>query len=114
MDVKYPLADGHRAEDTRDDDTAQEENFHRVAREDAPDETRGEEAVVQSLIHGERLGLFGKFLRQAKGLHPARLVPQEHFEVEKAEVQEGDDNDKNIGYEFHDFSFVQIEILRTG
>lgn len=113
MDIKNPLADCERAEDTSDDDTTQEEDFHRITSKNSPDETRSQKAVVESLIHGEGFGLLGKLSSEIERFHSARFIPQEHFEIEEEKMQKGNNTSKNICEQVHKFSPL-INIIEKG
>src|SRR3954447_12359683 len=78
------------SEDAGDDHTAEEEKLDRiraVAAVDAPQQTRGEKAVVQALIRSKTGGRLGEFGREAEGAQSERLGPEEHLQDQKAEVQ---------------------------
>src|SRR5207249_6446644 len=84
---------GEGAEYAGDDDAGEEEDLDRVSvrsQGEAPDQSGGEEAVVQALVRCQRLRRRGELRRQAEGPQAARLVPEEHLEDEKIDMQEGD------------------------
>src|SRR5258707_1275198 len=70
-------------------------------RDQAPDQSGDEEAVVQPLIRGEIRRGVRELLRQPEGSPPERFGPEEHLEDEEQEVQQGDEADQDVGQDAH-------------
>src|SRR2546428_13135129 len=90
---------GEGAEHAGDDDASQKENLDWVsvhAQGEAPYQSGSEETVVQALIRGQGFRCGREFRRQAEGPQAARLVPEEHLEDEKIDVQEGDHGNGDV------------------
>src|SRR4051794_17411703 len=69
--------------------------------DEAPDQARGEEAVIQSLI-GRQYCRFRRLLdRVAKRLQAQRLGPKKHLQDQKIDMQRGDHRDQAIGHKGH-------------
>ena len=103
-----------------DNDAAEEEQLdlgsefrHRVR--DAPDQSRGQEAVVQALVRRQRRGLLGEVGRQAERLAAARGVPEEHLQDQDVDVYSSHDaaggvrNDSHGGVRFAGLDFVEMK-----
>src|SRR5258707_6181235 len=83
--------DGARAEETRHDDAGQEEDLDgdselRRRREEPPDEARGQEAVVEPLVGGQRSRGPGLLLRlagdpEARPPRPQGQLPHQETEM---------------------------------
>ncbi len=79
-------------EDTGRDDAAgkEESNVLRpngIRDDDRPNEARGEESIIESLIRGESLRHFEKIgWKCREGLPSQRFGPHEHFEPENIDV----------------------------
>src|SRR5438094_6744950 len=97
------------AEYTDDDDAAEEKNLDRgsrVTENEAPSEPGSDEAVVQTLIRGERLrgpGEIGRCAESAKAQGPG---PEEHLEYEEPEMQDSDQCYRGIGDGCHGTPFL--------
>jgi hypothetical protein len=52
---------------------------------------------IQTLVGGQRLGRRGKLGRQPERLEAERLIPQEHFEHQEIDVQQGDQGNQQVG-----------------
>ena len=106
LHVEDPAADSRRAIGAGHDDAEQKENLDlegegRIGMEQAPDEARGQKAVIEALIGGQHCRFRRLLDRVAKSLQAQRLGPEKHFENEKIDMQRGDHRDQNIGDEKH-------------
>lgn len=95
MHVNDALSNRGTAVGTGDKDETQEEEAdlgrkfgHGV--DEAPDQSGGQEAVVEAHVGGEGLGLLGELGTQPEGLATARRGPEEHLEDEDVAVEGGD------------------------
>jgi len=97
-----PAAGGDRAVDAGHDHAGQEEDLEaEVAVDEAPDQSGGQEAVVEPLIGGEGLAGRGELRRRAERRPRARRGPQEHFEHQEIQVQSGNEPDQDSGDDVH-------------
>ena len=64
-----------------------------VPEDEAPHQAGGEEAVVEALVHGERLGRARPCPGVSGRSSPVGLVPEEHLEHEELHVQQRHDDD---------------------
>ncbi len=68
-----------------------------------PDQTGGNEAVVEALVGGQHPGFFGILAGVSEDFSSRLLGPQEHLEVEKAQVFQGDEENDDHGCHFHEY-----------
>src|SRR5207248_1248721 len=98
LHVEDAPGDSHRAEDSGKSDASEEEGcpWREVgAREDRPEEPRGEEAVVETLVLRElRCGL--GFLCGHSEQLPRPRAPEEHLEDEEVEMKQGDQQHEDL------------------
>src|SRR5256885_7184872 len=99
LHVEDAPGDGRGAEDPRQGHANEEERRTRRevgTREDRPDEPRGEEPVVKTLVLRELRGSLGFF-----GGHPEQpprpRAPEEHLEDEEVEMKQGDQQHEDLG-----------------
>src|SRR5262245_20016258 len=104
LDEEDFAAGGRRAEHARDEHAQEEEYLHRgaaCAEAQTPEEAGGEKTVVEPLVRGQHLRRARGFERLAERPQPGRLVPQEHLEHEKVDVQERDESDDDVRGDQH-------------
>ncbi len=87
-----------------DQHAQQEEHLHRGAcgaEAQAPEQSCGEKAVVEPLVGGQHLARGRGFGRVPERTQPRGLVPQEHLEHQKVQVQQRDQRDQDVGNDRH-------------
>src|SRR5581483_2491961 len=90
------------AEDAGDDDArAEERQDRRALLDEPPDEPRGEEAVVEPLVHGERRRGVGDLLGHLEHLEAERAAPEEHLDDHEEDVLQGDEGAERLGGDLH-------------
>ena len=88
-----------RTEQTGDSNACEKENLDRVSagtQGKTPCQSRSEKAVVQALIRGQGLRCRNKLRCKAESPQATRLVPEEHLQNEKINMQESDQGDSDI------------------
>ena len=79
--------------------TAQKEHFHGGAgraKAQAPEQTSGQEAVVQTLVRSQNFAGGRRLLGLAEGSQPGGFVPKEHFEYQDVDVHERNETDNDV------------------
>ena len=82
---------------------------------EAPEQAGGEKAVVEALVHRQRLGRRGLVRRHAEGAPAERLVPEEHLEHQEPEVQRRDQDHRDVrGDREHLLSAARVAAVAPG
>jgi hypothetical protein len=79
--------------------TAQKKHFHGGAgraKDQAPEQTNGQEAVVQPLVRSQNFAGGRRLQGLAEGSQPGGFVPEEHFEYQDVDVHERNETDNDF------------------
>src|SRR5262245_15975130 len=104
LDEEDLAAGGRGAEETGDEHACEEEHLHRGpagAEAEPPEKACREKAVVEPLVRGQHLRRSSRLQCLAEGPEAGRLVPEEHLEHQKIEMQDRDETDNDIGGDRH-------------
>ena len=101
LHIKYPPAHSRCAISAGHDHAEQKKYFDlerksRIGVEQAPDQARGKESVIQALIGGQHRRFRRLLDRIAEGLQAQRPGPEKHFQNEKIDMQRGNHRDQKI------------------